>query len=133
MGSEFAYEDLTSNEVEKYTYNWLRDEELNGREAFVLERYPAYKYSGYTRQVAWIDKTIYRPLKVDYYDRKNKLLKTLTVEGYRQYDDRFWRADTMHMVNRQTEKETILEWSNYRFNNGFTDRDFDRDTLKRAR
>ena len=26
VGSEFAYEDLTSQEVEKYTYKWLRDE-----------------------------------------------------------------------------------------------------------
>ena len=28
MGSEFAYEDLGSQEVDKYTYKWLRDEEL---------------------------------------------------------------------------------------------------------
>jgi len=26
MGSEFAYEDIASQEVEKYTYKWLRDE-----------------------------------------------------------------------------------------------------------
>ena len=42
MGSEFAYEDLTSQEVEKYTYKWLRDEALDGRSAMVIERYPAY-------------------------------------------------------------------------------------------
>ena len=26
MGSEFAYEDMTSQEIEKYSYRWLRDE-----------------------------------------------------------------------------------------------------------
>ena len=133
MGSEFAYEDLTSNEVEKYTYKWLRDDFVDGKETFVVERIPAYKYSGYTRQVAWIDKNIYRPLKVEYYDRKNKLLKTLIISGYKQFLDQYWRAESMHMVNHQTEKETVLEWNNYQFNNNFTDRDFDRDTLKRAR
>jgi hypothetical protein len=39
----------------------------------------------------------------------------------------------MHMVNHQTQKETILEWSNYQFGTGLTDRDFDKASLKRAR
>ena len=51
MGSEFAYEDITSQEVEKYTYQWLRDETYEGLECFVFERYPTYKNSGYTRQM----------------------------------------------------------------------------------
>ena len=29
MGSEFAFEDLSSQEVEKYTYKWLLDEKLD--------------------------------------------------------------------------------------------------------
>ena len=48
VGSEFAYEDLTSQEVEKYTYKWLRDEKTPEAEYFVIELYPAYQYSGYT-------------------------------------------------------------------------------------
>jgi len=31
MGSEFAYEDIASQEVEKYTYKYLREEELKIR------------------------------------------------------------------------------------------------------
>jgi len=133
MGSEFAYEDLTSNEVEKYTYRYLRDEKLDGRKCFVVERFPAYRYSGYTRQISWLDKEIYQPLKVEYYDRKNALLKTLTFQGYHQYLGRFWRADRFYMVNHQTGKTTELVWRNYRFQTGLTDRDFDRNSLKRAR
>ncbi len=38
VGSEFAYEDLGSNEVEKYDYRWLRDEEIEGRRCFVVEQ-----------------------------------------------------------------------------------------------
>ena len=44
---------------------------LEGMECFVFERYPAYKNSGYTRQVVWLDKKEYRMLKIDFYDRKN--------------------------------------------------------------
>ncbi|WP_297526629.1 outer membrane lipoprotein-sorting protein [Thiohalobacter sp.] len=133
MGSEFAYEDLSSQEVAKYSYRFLREEELDGRPTFVIERYPQYEHSGYTRQVVWIDQEMYQPLKIEFYDRKNSLLKTLTVSGYRQYLGRYWRPDRMDMVNHQTGKSTTLLWSNYRFRTGLTDRDFDRNALKRAR
>ncbi|MEM7250129.1 MAG: outer membrane lipoprotein-sorting protein [Pseudomonadota bacterium] len=133
MGSEFAYEDLTSQEVDKYSYKWIRDEALNGTDTIVMERYPAYKHSGYTRQVVWVDKAMYQAIKIDYYDRKNALLKTLVVTEFTQYLDRYWRPAKMEMVNHQTGKSTVLRWSEYSFKQGLSDRDFDRNTLKRAR
>jgi len=133
MGSEFAYEDIASQEIEKYTYKYLRDETLNGIDCFVMERYPAYEHSGYTRQVVWINKAEYRPEKVVFYDRKNSLLKTLTYDGYQQYLDKFWRADQMNMENHQTGKSTTLTWSDYQFRTGLEDRDFNKNSLKRAR
>ncbi|MDH3637648.1 MAG: outer membrane lipoprotein-sorting protein [Gammaproteobacteria bacterium] len=133
MGSEFAYEDISSQEVEKYSYKYLRDEEVDGLPAFVIERTPQYRHSGYTKQIAWLDKEHYRVLKVDYFDRKGAHIKTLTMTDYRQYLDRFWRANRMDMINHQNGKSTTLEWDNYQFRNGYTDRDFDRNTLKRAR
>ena len=133
VGSEFAYEDISSQEVEKYTYKWIRDETLDGMECFVFERYPAYKNSGYTRQVVWLDKKEYRMLKIDFYDRKNSLLKTQTFRGYHQYLGKFWYPDEMFMQNHQTGKSTLLKWSDYKFKVGFKDRDFNRNSLKRAR
>ena len=133
MGSEFAYEDISSQEIEKYTYKYIKDETLNGIDCFVVERYPAYKHSGYTRQVAWINKHEYRAEKIDFYDRKNTLLKTLTYTGYQQYLQKFWRADVMHMVNHQTGKSTTLTWSDYKFKTGLTDKNFSRNSLKRAK
>jgi len=133
MGSEFAYEDISSQEVEKYTYKYLRDEQLDGQDVFVIERYPRYRNSGYTRQIVWLDKQTWRPLKIEFYDRKNSLLKTLTYHGYQQYLGKYWRPARMEMVNHQTGKSTTLLWTEYRFRNGFTERDFDRNSLKRAR
>lgn len=134
MGSEFAYEDISSQEVEKYTYKWIRDDIYDNRECFVVERYPGdKKNSGYTRQVSWIDKSEYRQWKVEYYDRKNSLLKTLTAKKYQQYLDKYWRADQMYMVNHQNGKSTDLVWSNYKFQVGLKVRDFNKNSLKRAR
>ena len=133
MGSEYAYEDLSSQEVEKYKYKWLRDEVIDGRDNFVIERYPQYEYSGYTRQIVWMDKEMYQPNKLEFYDRKNALLKTLLFIDYKQYLDQYWRADRLEMTNHQTGKSTALTWENYQFKTGLNDRDFDKNTLKRAR
>ena len=133
MGSEFAYEDISSDEVEKYTYKYLRDETLDGIDTFVIERDPVDVNSGYTRQVVWIDKAEYRPQKIDYYDRKNDHLKTLTFHEYRQYLDKYWRAMRYEMVNHQTGKSTTLLWEKYDFRTGLKDRDFDKNSLKRAK
>jgi len=133
LGSEFAFEDLTSFEVVKYKYKYLKDEVFNEIDCFVVELYPQYKHSGYTRQQVWIDKQRYIPLKTDYYDRKDSLLKTLENKGYQQYLEQYWRADEMLMTNHQNGKSTVLLWENYSFRNGLTDRNFDRNTLKRSR
>jgi hypothetical protein len=133
MGSEFAYEDLASQEIEKYGYKYLRDENLNGIDCFVIERTPAYEHSGYTRMVAWINKAEYRPEKIVFYDRKNDLLKTLTFSGYHQYLGQYWRADRYRMDNHQTGKSTLLTWNDYRFKTGLDDNDFNQNSLKRAK
>lgn len=133
MGSEFAYEDIGSSEVKKYTYRYLRDDEVDGHGCFVVENTPAYQYSGYTRQIEWVDKTIHQPRQIVYYDRKNALLKTLTLRGYRQYLRRYWRPNEMLMVNHQTGKSTRLLWKNYRFRTGLSSRDFTKNSMKRAR
>ena len=133
MGSEFAYEDLTSQEVEKYTYRFVEEAELYGVPMFLVERDPVDKYSGYTRQLVWIHQAEYRPEKIEFYDRKNALLKTLVFRNYKQYLGQFWRADEMFMQNHQTGKSTLLTWSDYKFRNGFSDADFNKNALKRMK
>ena len=133
LGSEFAFEDLTSFEVKKYSYKYLRDEALDNIECYLVESFPQYEHSGYTRQIVWVDKERYIPMRIDYFDRKNALLKTQSFHNYQQYLGQYWRADKMLMVNHNNGKSTKLVWHNYQFGNSFTDRDFDKNTLKRAR
>lgn len=133
MGSEFAFEDLSSFEVEKYSYKYLGDETIDGQENFKIEQYPVDKYSGYKRRIVWLDKTEYRVQKIDFYDRKDSLLKSLTFKNYQHYLNRYWRAVDMHMNNHQNGKSTDLTWSDYKFKKGFKESDFNKNTLKRAR
>ena len=71
--------------------------------------------------------------KIEFYDRKDELLKTLTYRSYQLHLDQYWRPDEMFMENHQTGKSTVLRWSQYQFRMGLTDRDFDQNSLRRAR
>jgi hypothetical protein len=133
MGSEFAYEDLTPQAVEKFTYRYLRDEPCGPSTCTVSERFPVDRKSGYSRQVVWRDKEELRVWKVEYYDRKDAHLKTLTLDDYQQYLGRYWRAGEMTMENHLTGKSTVLTWTDYRFGTDLDKRDFTRTGLRRAR
>lgn len=133
MGSEFAYEDISSFEIPKYRYLYLRDEMLDGIDCYVLALMPEYEHSGYTKSHVWIDKAEYRIHKVDYYDRKDSLLKIQRYSDYQRYLDKYWRAHTVTMDNQQNGKSTILYWSNFQFKTGLTDNDFKKNDLKRQR
>jgi len=132
VGSEFAYEDFADQVVEKYTHRWLRDERCPGSlapQCHVVERVPTDPESGYARQVVWMDTQHYRVARIDFFDRKNAPLKTLTADGYASYAGRHWRAGRMVMVNQQTGKSTELQLSDYRFKTGLRDGDFNQAKL----
>ncbi len=133
VGSEFAFEDISSREVEKYNYKYLRDEMYDGLDCFVLESYPTDKYSGYTKQVSWIDKKDYKALKIEFYDRKKSLLKTLMNKDYKQYLGKYWRPGLSEMSNHQTGKSTQLIYENYSFQVGLKAKEFTKNSLKRAK
>jgi len=133
MGSEFAYEDIGSQELDKYDYRYLDAETLDSIECYVVERYPVDERSGYDRHVLWYDKEEYRVRRIEYYGRDDSLLKTLDVRGYELYADRFQRPAEMTMLNHRSGRTTILRWDDWEFGTGLTDRDFDSRSLDRAR
>ena len=132
VGSEFAFEDFTALELNKYDYTWLREEQYEGMTVDVIERRPRYENSGYTRQVSWVDRDVYQVRKVEFYDRRGDLLKTLVLTDYREYDG-VWRSHRFAMVNHQTGKSTDLIYGDYLFGVGLTDGDFVKGKLSRLR
>ena len=133
MGSEFSFEDMASQEYAKYSYKFLGDDKIDDRKTFKLERTPKYEGSGYTRNVVWVDSERYAPLRIEFYDRKNSLLKTLNYSGYQQYKSKYWRADKMEMRNQQNGKSTEINFSKYQFQASVSEADFDPQRLGSAR
>lgn len=133
VGSEFAFEDFSTQQIGKFAYKWLKDEACGDRTCHVVERTPQYEDSGYTREIVWVDTTDYQFRRIDYYDRKDALLKTLTYQDYKLYEGKFWRPGELDMVNHVTKKTTRLIWLGYSFHTGLTQSDFTTASLERAR
>lgn len=107
MGSEFLYEDFAGQAVEKFTYRLVDEPAPGGRPCWRLERVPTDRASLYRRQLVTLDKEYLAPVRVEYFDRKNALLKVAVFGGYRRHG-RFWRFDRVRMDNVQTRKASIL-------------------------
>lgn len=133
MGSEFAYEDLSSFEVEKYDYKFLRDDEIDGQAMYVVEAVPTYDNSGYNKIITWTGKEHFRVHRIEFFDKKDAALKTLNISDFKQYLDQYWRGHTQVMENHQTGKSTVVKWKDYEFNVGLDENDFNKSSLKRAR
>lgn len=133
VSSEFAYEDLTSIEVDNYTHRFLEDVQVDKMDCFKVKLVPAYENSGYSQLIAYIDKKDYLFRQVEFYDLKKTLLKTLTLNGYQQYKDHYWRPDFTTMINHQTSKETVMQWNKISLQTGLSNSDFNRNALKRYR
>lgn len=136
LGSEFAYEDLTAQELGKYDYQWLRDEACPAPDAalqcYVVQRVPLYENSGYKRQIAWIDASEFQFRKIEFYNREDRLLKTLALTNYARHD-KFWRPNDMLMTNHQNGRSTRLHVNSIRFKSGLTESDFTEQSIERLR
>lgn len=130
MGSQFAYEDLSSFEIDKYNYRYVGEGRIGAHEILKLENTPRYEHSGYTKLITWVDINRYIPLRIDFYDRKGALLKTLVYNQYKKYDSKYWRANKLVMKNKQTGMKTVIRLKDLQLNTGLSDSEFSRNALK---
>lgn len=133
VGSEFAYEDLATQDADNYINRYVGDEPVDDVPCFVVERLPRFDNSGYRRQMVYVDEDELRYQKIEFYDRENRLLKTLRLESYELFEQRFWRPLSMTMSNHQTGKSTVMRWEDIRYRTGLAASGFTAHALKRIR
>ncbi len=133
VSSEFSFEDMTSVELDKYTYRLIGVQTVDSRPCYVVEMVPTFDGSGYRRQVGYVDREDYVFRRVDYYDATDRLLKSLSLRDYARYLGQYWRARAMLMVNHQNQRETAMTWRQIAYRNGYNEVDFNVTALKRSR
>ena len=124
---------MASFEIEKYDYDYIRDDKFDGEAVWVIEQIPKDDFSGYSKMIVWVDKSEYRARQIEYFDRRKAPLKTLVLEDFHLYKDKYWRPHLSEMINLQTGKSTKLITNKLEFDTGVKESDFDKSKLKRAR
>jgi hypothetical protein len=83
VGSDFTYEDISGRDLEADTHALAKEDEINGRKAYVVESKPKGP-AEYARKLAWIDQGTSLPLKEEYYDVQGALYKVFSADEIRE-------------------------------------------------
>lgn len=132
MRSDLTNEDLENmDDIDAYTYELLNDETFNGIECHVLVRYPKpEKNTQYSKQVQWVRKDNLLRAKMDMYDKKNKLIKTIYFDACEKIDN-IWTNTKTRVVTADGRSTTLIDWTNIKYNVGLKDEMFEHSQLHR--
>lgn len=131
VGSEFAFEDLTSNELGKYRYTLVDTVDYEGMTLYKIECVPLYERSGYTKLYCYVDDKVYQTRGIEFFDRGGNALKTLRLTEFQEYAGGYWRPHKQVMENHITGKTTVLDFATFEFGVGLNRRDFEPSALDR--
>ena len=130
MGSDLIYDDMGDREVEEDTFKLLRVENDNGTKMYVVEaiaKKPDYIYS---KRIAWINADRWTPEKMDFYDRKGRLLKIMHTNWVEV--DGIWTPVKMVVNNQLTGHRTEIENKNVKYNQGLKESLFTERSLRKG-
>jgi len=116
VGSDFSYEDVSGRNVEEDTHRLLRDEALDGKDAYVIESTPKdLAGSDFGRKVSWVDKRTLLPLKEEYFDKRGDPAKVFSADDVKEIQG-FWTMTKRTMRDVQTGHRTEVTFQEVRYN-----------------
>lgn len=144
LGTDFTYEDIMLEgklELTDYDFSVMRSEKmtLESNEFFdtvVLQGMPKDKSIakdlGYARTLIWVDTATWVVVKADYWDLKNKPLKTLAMTDIRNVDNIITRH-VLTINNHKTGHKTIFQFSDVDYTSTVKDSLFTKRALKQGK
>ncbi len=101
FGSEFTTEDQDTGKLDEYEIRILREDNVSGREVWVIESIPnaeRARKTRYARTVHYIDKARFVVMRSDMYDRQDREIKRLMASRIEQVNGH-WTARSLTMMN----------------------------------
>jgi hypothetical protein len=113
MGTDFTYGDMEPEDIDGYEYMVAREEAVDGQDCYVVEavaKEEAQKEtkSPYSKRVLWVRKDVFVTVKIEFYDRRGTLAKTLTNHDFVNVKDKAWRPQKAVMVNHALNHKTLI-------------------------
>ncbi|MBT3496890.1 MAG: outer membrane lipoprotein-sorting protein [Candidatus Marinimicrobia bacterium] len=97
MGSDFIYEDLESRSLNEDTFTEFGIEVIFNTPCYVIEAKPKEE-SAYQWQKIWVETSTWQIKKVEYYNEKNKIIKTLSIPKHKIVNG-FYIPEKMTMIS----------------------------------
>lgn len=123
LGSDLTYADITGRALEEDTHKLLKSETIEGQDYYVVEHLPKEKNPLYTKRISWYakksDLSECVTWRIDYYDRRNDLLKRQTLTW--QHVGKAWLWDTVNVQNLQTNHASKFSITKPEINVGLKD------------
>lgn len=129
MGSDMSYEDMSSRELNEYTYSITGSGTVEGKDCYILESIPNGIKTEYSKHISWITKDSYLPLKEESFDKNGKLLKVKSIV-YQQIK-KYNIMKELHVKNVQRNHQTVLKFDNIEVDSGIENKIFHEKNLKR--
>jgi outer membrane lipoprotein-sorting protein len=132
MGSDFTYEDMGGGKryMKEYAPERLPDQKLNDEKCYVLKLTPkSDEDATYEKMICYFRISDYYPLKIDYYEKKDELLKILYLQDIQIVEKRP-TAMKMVMHNKKDDTRTIMTIKDITYDVAFDDNFFTERNLK---
>ena len=136
MGSDFTNDDLVrdSSIVDDYEHRLLRTEELDGRDAWVLELIPRPGTPiVWGKVLVWVDREHHIQLRVEHYDQRDRLASTLVFSEIGELGGRIFPARLTLTPADRPEQRTILSYERLEFDVDLSESFFTQQNMRRVR
>lgn len=138
MGSDFTYADMTSRNVEDYEYKIMQEPEVKGHKTWQMQVTPKNKKvieeTGYTKSIYFIRQDNFVIVQALHYVNEGNKLKYMMVNDLKLIDG-VWTPLEIQMVSkkgRQTLHKTILQFSDYKYDQELEESLFTTRTLQKG-
>lgn len=127
MGSDFTYADMSSPDLDDYTYEVMKETEVDGHKVWQILSTPKtddeIKRTGYTKSVTFVRQDNYVVVRSVNWLEKGGRLKFMEVKKLEQIEG-IWTPLEMVMTTKkgkQTEHASVLRWDDVKYNQPMDD------------
>jgi len=134
MGTDFSYDDISSasRSVSLDTHTLLREETLNSAPCHVIQSVPKDASYQYSKIIQWIDKSSLITLKIELYDKRNTLVKTVEISGIKEIQGRL-TATVTTMTTHAAGTSTSINMDIVKYNDPIPEKVFTTGYLETGR
>lgn len=134
MGSDFTNDDLVreSSIIEDYEHTFLRMEEVDGRQAYVIQLIPKPDTPiVWGKVIVWVDAEDFFQHRVENFDQRNELASTMVFDEIQNLGGRMLPARiTMIPANRPNQR-TIIRYQQMQFDIDISESFFSQQNMRR--